>query len=318
MGISLNSSSTLVTPRDDLGLGFDGIDLEALRMGYVGLIIAPLIEASVALGQFRKMDIKNWLQPRVTARNADGSYQRVGAEFSLGTFACEEHGLEAPVDYRDAAVFGDLIDAEMVAAELCRHGVLEAHEKRVITLCEALTPVTATNKFDDDAANITLDFVAYKATFRAACGFNPTSLVIDTKVVDYLMENGSVQDKFVGSNDRTARAITLKGLAAALGLDEVIESGGMKNSVAAPKAASLTTTWNADKGLLFRRSTAPTLRTPQFMRTIHWSGNGSLPGAAFEEYEEPQKNGKVIRLRNDVDEVVINSECAMLLDDLLT
>ncbi len=318
MGISLNSSSTLVTPRDDLGLGFDGIDVEALRLGYVGLIIAPLIDANMALGQFKKMDIKAWLQPRLTARNADGSYQRIGSEFGLGQFVCEEHGLEAAVDYRDAAVFGDLIDAEMVAAELCRHGVLEAHEKRVITLCEGLTPTTVTNKFDDDAANITQDFVAYKATFRAQCGFNPTSLVVDTKVVDHLMENGSVQDKFVGSSDRTARAIALRGLAAALGLDEVIESGGMKNTVASPKAPALVSTWNADKALLFRRSTAPTLRTPQFMRTIHWSGNGSLPGATFEEYEEPQKNGKVVRLRHDVDEVVINSECAMLLDDLLT
>lgn len=318
MAITLGSGNTLVTPRDDLGMGFDGIDLEALRLGFVGLIIAPLIDANLVMGQFRKMNIKNWLQPRSTARNADGSYQRIGAEFDLGQFSCEEHGLESPVDYRDAAAFGDLIDAEMVAAELCRHGVLEAHEKRVIALVETLTPTTATNKFDDDAANITLDFVAYKATFRAQCGFNPTSLVIDSKVVDYLMENGSVQDKFVGSADRTARAITLKGLAAALGLDEVIESGGMKNTVASPKAASLATTWNADKGLLFRRSTAPTLRTPQFMRTIHWSGNGSLPGAMFEEYEEPQKNGKVIRLRNDVDEVIINSECALLLDDLLT
>lgn len=318
MGISLGGSSALVTPRDDIGLGFDEIDVEAMRMGYVGLQIAPIIEANVAFGQFRKMKINQWLQPRVTERNADGGYKRIGSEFEQDTFRTEEHGLECPVDSRDAAVYAGMIDSEMVAAELTRHGVLEAHEQRVIALVDAITPVTADNEFDDDAAAITLDFVEYKQAFREQCGFAPTSLCLDSELVDYLMENGSVQDKFVGSQDRTARAITLKGLAAALGLDEVIEANGMKNTVASPKAFSLSSIWPRDKALLFRRSTAPTVLVPQFMRTIHWSGNGSRPGCVFEEYEEPQKNGKVLRHRFDGIEKVIYASCAMVLDGITT
>lgn len=318
MGVSFGGSSALTTPREDIGLGFDAIDVEAMQAGYVGFQIAPIIEASVAFGQYRKTNLGQLLQPRNTARNSDGGFNRIGNEFDKDTFQTADHGLEMSVDYRDAAIYAAMVNAEMVAAGLTRAGVIEDHENKVIAVIDAITPVGATNEFDDDAANLTLDFAAYKQTFRLACGAKPTSLVIDTSIVDALMENSAVLDKFVGSQSRTAREITLIGLAAALGLDEVIEANSVKNTVSAPKAFSLATSWPVDKALLFRRSTSPTTLVPQFLRTIHWSGNGSRPGCSFEQYEEPKTDSTVIRSRMEYQIKTINATCAMVLDGIKT
>jgi hypothetical protein len=92
----------------------------------------------------------------------------------------------------------------------------------------------------------------------------------------------------------------------------------VKNTVAAPKAFSLSASWPADKALLFRKSTAATMMVPQFMRTIHWSGNGSRPGCSFEQYEEPQTDGTIIRSRMETVEKIIFASCAMVLDGIQT
>lgn len=319
MGIGLRTSA-MTTPRDDIGLGFDEIDIEAQRGGYVGFAIAPLIEATLKFGQYRKIKLAQLLQPRVARRNPDGSFSRIDMDFEPGTYRCHDYGVEMKVDYSDAAAYAGVIDSEQYAAMLTRHAVLEAHEQRVIAVVNAITPtaVGAGHKFDDDTAPLTLDFAGYKQTFRLVCGVKPNALCLDTSVIDKMLENGSVQDKFVGSSSRTARDIMLTGLAAALGLDEVIEANSVKNGVAAPAAASLATSWDTSKALLFRKSTSPSTTTPQFMRTIHWSGNGSRPGCVFEQYEEPQTDSTVLRHRMDTTEDVIYSGCGMVLSTILT
>jgi hypothetical protein len=318
MGIGYGGASSLVTPREDIGLGFDPLDLDALRAGYVGLQIAPVAEANVAFGQYRTMDLNQMLQPRVTSRNSDGGFKRIDADFKVANYKTEDHGLEMRVDNRDSAIYSELIDSDMVAGMLTRHGIIEAHEQRVIAKINAMSKTTVTNEFDDDAANITNDFRAYKEAFRMQCGFYPNAMVLDQSMVDALMENSSVLDKFVGSSGRTAKDINLVGLAAALGIDEVIPSNSIKNTVASPKTASLATTWTKDYCLLFRKSSLPPVVAPQFMRTIHWSGNGSRVGASFEEYEDPKTDGRIIRARMETAEEIIYTQCGLLLDGIVT
>jgi len=318
MGINYGGTSALVTPREDIGLGFDPLDLDALRQGYVGLQIAPVAEAQTAFGQYRTMDLNQMLQPRITSRNSDGGFKRIDADFRVADYKTADHGLEMRVDYRDSAIYSEMIDSDMVAGMLTRHGVIEAHEQRVIAVVNALGTTGVTNEFDDDAANITNDFRAYKEAFRLQCGFYPNAIVMDQSMIDALMENNSVLDKFVGSSSRTAKEINLVGLAAALGIDEVIPANSVKNTVAAPKTASLATSWPVNKALLFRKSSAPPVVAPQFMRTIHWSGNGSRIGGSFEEYEDPKTDGKIIRARLETAEEIIYSACGLVLSGIKT
>lgn len=313
-------SSALTSPRDDLGIGFDEIDLEAIQAGYIGFQIAPLIESRSRFGKYRKTTLESLMQKRKVTRNPDGSYPRIQSEFEPVAFEVQEKGLEMPVDYGDAAAYMDMIDSEQEAARLTRAGVIEGHELEVISIVDALTPgvtVGSGNKFSDATSPLAGNFAIYKNTFRAQCGVMPNALAIDAYVADLMLNNASIQDKFQGANDRTAMALALKGLAAALGLDEVIVSGGMKNTVSAPATGSLSATWPQAKALLFRKSVAPTTAVPQFMRTIHWSGNGSRPGCVFEEYEEPARNSKILRHRLDVVVQTVNANCGMVLETII-
>jgi len=313
-------SSALIAPRDDIGLGFDEIDLDAIANGFVGFQIAPLIESSVAFGQYRRTKQNQLLQPRNARRNPDGSYAQIGSEFEPVQFKVERNGLEMPVDEFDSAAYLGWLDSEMAAAMLTRFGVMESHEREVIEVIDGITPTAVGNghKFDDATAPLAADFAGYKNAFRAVAGVMPNALCLDSYVVDLMLNNSSIQDKFQGADDRTARTLSLKGLAAALGLDEVIESGGMKNTKAAPAAASLATTWPQAKALLFRKSTAGTTMVSQFMRTIHWSGGGSRPGCAFEEYMHPETSSKRIRHLLDTKVEVVNATCGMVLSTILT
>jgi len=318
MGISYGGSSALTTPREDIGLGFEGIDLEGVRMGYVGFAIAPVAEARVAFGQYRKIDIAQLLQPRKAERNGDSSFKRIDLDFTKAEFLTKDRGLEMRIDNLDAAIYAEMIDSDMIAAALTRHGVLEAHELRVIAVVNALSATASTSRFDDSAANITDEFRAYKEAFRAQCGFYPNAMCLDQSMVDALMENSSVLDKFVGSSSRAAKEITLTGLAAALGIDEIIPSNGVKNIAAAPLAKSISTTWDVDKALLFRKSTASPAMAAQFMRTIHWSGAGSRIGCSFEEYEDPRTDGRIMRARMMTTEDVIHSDAALVIGNIKT
>lgn len=321
MGISYGGSSSLVTPREDIGLGFDALDLEGLRMGYVGLKIAPVADARTAFGQYRKLSIAQMLQPRKSDRNADAGFKRIDAEFTTANFATVDRGLEMRVDNLDAAIYAEMIEADAVAAMLTRHGVLEAHEQRIVAIIDALSgsaTSAASHAFDVSDANITDDFRAYKEAFRMRCGAYPTSMVLDQSMVDALMENTSVLDKFVGSSGRTAKDITLTGLAAALGLDEVVPANAVKNTVAAPKAISLATTWPQAKALLYRSSMAPPVVAAQFMRTIHFSGAGSRIGCSFEEYEDPRTDGRIIRARMMTTEDIIHAEAGLVITGIKT
>jgi hypothetical protein len=317
MGIAPGSS--LVTPRSDLGLAFEELDLDAIRGGYVGLQIAPVAEVGKAFDQFRTLKKTAALQPRRTERNQDGSYQDLTADFETDTYACQEHGVESPVDERTAAAHEDLIDADMLAAELCRHAVIEAHEMRVIAAINAKSAgASAAAVWSTDSTDVAAQMNGFIQTFRLLNGVRPNAICMDAEIADLLMENQSILEKFVGASARTAKDIRLDGLAAALKLDEVIVANGVKNTAAAPLAWSGSAIWPRDKVLLFRKETSPNLVRRQFMRTIHWAADGSRIGGAFEEYEDAKRRCRVMRCRMDTTEKIIHADAGMVIDSIVS
>jgi len=317
--MSISPGSALTTPRSDLGLAFEELDLEAIRGGYVGLQIAPVAEVGKAFDQFRTLKKAAMLQERRTERNPDGSYQDLTADFEIDTYVCQEHGVESPVDSRTNMAYDDLLDGELVAAELCRHAVVEAHEKRVCAIIDAKTASdSAAAVWSTTTTDVASQMNGFIQAFRLATGVRPNALCIDAEIADLLMENDSILEKFVGASARTARDIRLDGLAAALKLDEIIIANGVKNSAVGPKAFAGAAIWPRDKALLFRKETGPNLVRRQFMRTMHWAADGSQIGGAFEEYEDPKRRCKIVRCRMDSTEKVIHSDAGFVIDSIVS
>lgn len=318
--MALHAGSSLTTPRSDLGLAFEELDAEGVRSGFVGFQIAPVAEVSKQFDQYRRLKKEAYLQPRRTERNEDGSYRDVSAEYEIDTYATQDHGLEFPIDDRHEAAYADLIDEEMTGAEILRHSLLEAHELRVISAVNSLAVDDSAGALWSLAAtDVVSQMTTYIQAFRLKCGMKPNALCIDTEVVDMLFDNDSVQSLFVGAGDRTkGRGIMLTGLAAALKVDEVIEANAVKNTKSEPLDATLAATWPREKMLLFRKSDSRNLGARSFMRTIHWGADGSRIGGTFEEYEDPKRRGRVLRARMDTQEKVVYSDCAYVVDTLVS
>ena len=166
--------------------------------------------------------------------------------------------------------------------------------------------------------------MTYIRNFRLNCGHRPTSLLIDQTVVDCLGKNPAVLEAagHAGSNFADAlrynagREVKKAAIAAALGIGEIIESGGIRNTARDPLAASLVTTLTETDAVLFIRDMGPSTRNVQWLHGALGS-NGSRVGCAFEQYEEPQTDSTVIRHRMDSTIIEVNSEAVMLIDGVI-
>lgn len=316
--VTLNQS--LTTPRTDLSLSFEQFNLDANRAGFVGFKIAPAIEGQNQFDRFPVLKKSEVLRAEAdTARNPDGSYKSIEAMLDFDTYATEDHGLEAPLDDRRGAMYRQMINADLAMARLLRYMIMEAHERRVIAkaLADARQQVVAApDKWNDPSVRVTEKMNDYIQQFRLQCGVSPTGMVIDEQMVNILMENDSVLEKFVGSGDRTAEGIRLRGLAAALKLDEIVVSKSVKNVAVRPKEASLESHWPVDKALLYVSDETPDTLTRQFMRTIHWGADGSQVGGVFEQYPNPKHRGSVLRNRMDTAEKTLDPDAGLVLDGI--
>lgn len=317
--MTTTNSTALTQPRPDVQWALEEFDVEANQAGFVGLQIAPAIEAETSTGEFPVLPLESVLQKRKSGlRGATGRYARVGGEFQRDTFATKEHGFEEVVDDRQNALLSSWFDMEMIAAKRTRAHLLQEHEYDVITAATAAASATdstaATTVWTDTASTPIDDIRARKIAFRARTGVLPNAMVIDWEIVEYLRDNVQVIDRIndIQHKDLSREQITAAILSRAFDL-EVIVSGGMENTAAAPNAPTLTPLWDKTECMIFRRSISSDTTAPRFMNTIHWSEDGSEIGGHVEDYEEPQTRGNVIRIRQETDEKVIYAACAEML-----
>ncbi len=309
--MTTSANSSMTNSRPDIGQAMETIDLIAMRAGFVGLQIAPVLEVPRKSGAVGKIPIDSLLSPKVTKRNPDGKYSRINGKADKVTYTTQDNGLEERVDDATDAEYMDIWDSEYLAGLRTLHGVLEAHEQRVIAaaLSNSFTSASGavwTTTTTDVVATVTARINAV----RLRCGRKPNALVLDSEIVNYLLINDSVLDAFVGSADRSPRAIRLAGLAAALGLDEIIEASSVKNTSIIDGTPSLASNWDRTKALLFVKETSTDTKRPQFMRTIHWGNDGSQIGGTFESYREESSRSTIIRNRMETAEVIMYAEAA--------
>lgn len=328
----VSSTAEVSTLRDDIGLRFDAIDLEANRLGYVGFRVSPHIEAPRKRGRFTKRTLSQIMKSPDTRRTAAGGFNRITQHFSSDSYEIEHRGLEGELFIEDEAEWAEMIDSEDMIIEATRDGVLQGHEQDVmdiITGTAADVTVLEANQWNDPTALVANHFSIWKEKVRRQCGVRPNTLLVDAAVVDQLMQNDSVLEKagkMSGGSVRdllelhdAERTLRLSALAIALGLTEIIEADAIKNvGVDGPDAdADLMPMFPIDRAVLFRKETANTTRRAQWLRTIHWSAAGSRIGAAFDEYNEPQTLARILRHRLDYKVKVVNPECAYILEDVI-
>lgn len=317
-------TSTLATQRPDLAASLEAFDLEMDSAGFIGQRVMPVTDVAKQSGNFGKIPLEQLLQNRETKRAPGGGYNRGQFTFTPATYSCEEHGVEEPVDDREAEMYRDYFDAEVIATMRAQRAVIEAQEKRIASIIFNATtwsPTSVTNEWDDAANATPIDDVETKIqAIYDACGLWPNAIVMTKKVFRNLRNVAQIVDrvKYQGFQDARPGNITVNAIAQVFDLPNVLVAGGTKNTANEGAAASPAPIWSGEYVWIGRIATSSDFREPCVGRTFHWAADGSEQRGLVETYRDETKRSDIVRVRHDVDEVTILTACGGLLDNITT
>lgn len=320
------SSTSLATLRPEIAGSFEEFNLAMDRQGFISHRVLPVFDVLKQTGIFGKIPIEQLLESPDTARTTSGGYNRGNWEFEDDTFATKEHGWEEPVDEREAALYRDFFDAEVVAANRALDIVLRSAEQRVATAVFNATTWTGaslttavTNEWDDlaNATPITDVKDAKQAVFDS-CGMWPNAMILNRTVMNNLRECTQIIDRLKYSGVDDPKNVNAQMLAALFDVDELIVAGSPKNTANKGQAASLSMIWSNEYCMLAKIAQTDDIKEPCIGRTFHWSEDGSTVGGTVESYRDEAKRSDIIRVRHDVHEKIIYPQAAHLLSNITT
>ena len=322
-------SSSLSTQRPDIAESFMEFDLEMDARGFIASQVFPVVEVASQAGNFGKIPIEQLLQQRSTSRAPGSGYSRGNWTFEPATYATMEHGAEEPVDDRERQMYREYFDAEMVAASRAYSAVLRNAEERVAdavfnttTWTGATLTTGITHEWDDATNAVPLtDVEAAVQQIYDNSGLWANALIVNRKVFRNLRNVDQVVDRIEATgagNAAKASDVTPQMLAQAFDLDYVIVAGSSKNSAIEGQSASVAQIWSDEYAMVCRVATTGDFREPCIGRTFHWGEDGSSIGGTIESYRDETVRGDVIRVRHDVDEVVLYPQAGHLLSNITT
>ncbi len=320
-----NPSSSLATLRPDLAASFEAFDIEADKLGYVARKVFPTVDVASQAGNFGKIPLAQLLQNRDTKRSPGSGYARGNFKFDTSTYSCEEHGAEEPVDDREAKMYAEYFDAELIATQRAYNAVLKNAEQRVADSVFNTTTWTGASLTTDvsgtpwatiaSAVPLTNVEAAVQKVYDNS-GLWCNAMVINKKVFRNLRNTSQVIDRVASAgagNRNLASDITVQMLCEAFDLDYIIVAGGSKNTAAEGQTATPGQIWSSTYAMICKVATGADFREPCIGRTFHWSADGSSIDGAIETYRDETVRGDVVRVRHDVDEIVLYPQAGHLL-----
>ena len=321
-------TTALTTLRPDLA-SFLEYDLESDKLGYVASKVFPVVEVASQAGQFGIIPVEELLEQRNTKRAPGAGYARGNFNFTTSTYACEEHGAEEPVDDRQAKMYREYFDYELVATKRAFSSILRNAEQRVAdavfnatTWTGASLTTSITDEWDDIANAIPITNVdaAVKKVYDNS-GLWANALIVNQKVFRNLRRCNQVIDAIEsnGAGDPSKQSdITAEQLAQVFGLDFVIVAGASRNSAKEGQNATPAQIWSDEYAMICKIATSGDMAEPCIGRMFHWSADGSSIGGTVETYRDEIVRANIVRVRHDVDELVLYAQAGHLLSNITT
>lgn len=312
-------TTSLATLRPDLADSLQEFDLQANMMGFIGLKLFPVLEVAKPSGTFGRVKISALLQERETARAPGAPYSEGDpSRFEEDSYACYDHGTVEPVDDDESAIYNEFIhDPDLMAATRARHIVMSAHERRVIAKCLAVSGTDAVSGgvwTNPQNAKPIDDVRAAQLAIYDRCGQVSNTLVVPWRTFQFLRDCDQIIDRVKSSGIDVQRgSVNINMVAQALGVDELIVPGSVRNSATDPKAAVIASLWPVTTAMLCKVARTSDIREPCLGRTLHWGAGGSKIGTVIEEYRDENIRGKKIRARMHTAEKTMYQEAAQLI-----
>ena len=316
-------TSATTIQRPDLGsLAYEYM-LDSSRRGFVGMNVLPIFSVPEQSADYPIIPIESLLKVPDTRRASRGAYPRGDWEFETGTYSCEEHGFEEPIDDVEANLYSRFFDAEMVATEIATDNLLRSHEKRVAAIAQdtsvAVGSANVSTEWSTAATATPRDDVKdAKESMRQASGLTPNAGVCSLPVFNNIMNTAEIKDalKYTNPIEIGGMEAQQRILAQYFGLDRILIGGGMEDTAKKGQAFSLSDIWDDEYFSLCRLSDGGNrLREPVLGRTFLWSED-SPSEVVTETYREEQTRSSIIRVRHHLDEAVIFSGALYIMGNI--
>ncbi len=286
--------------------------------GMMGLDILPVHGVPEKSADYPVIPNESILKVQNVKRAPGGNYNRSAWEFETKTYACQERGWEEPVERSNRNNLARYFNLEVEATARANQVIMRAQEVAAATL------LFNASTFSGYTSNVTTEWSTITSTPRAdIMTAQQTSLVwLDSgacsmKVFMNLLKVTNFLDAFHPTQPiETTSMQTLKGIMAQyLGLDNLFVSNAKKDTAKKGQSTVGADIWDDEYFLLFKRAATLDMKEPALGRTFLWERD-SPSMLTVDQYEEPQSDSDIYRVRHNCDEVVQFAGAGYLLGNI--
>ncbi|HQQ66877.1 MAG TPA: hypothetical protein PLO55_12155 [Thermotogota bacterium] len=311
-------SGTRATPRMDLGVAV--MEYVEQENEFIGTQVLPIFRTQKQKSVFPAITRESITRDADTKRATRGNYNRDGFSAKDKSYNCQEHGLEGALDDSERAMYASDFDAELVTSKITTRRVLQAQEKRIADLLfdtgvfagSALYTDHSANPWSDIATKVVKQVRDAKSKVRANCGIVPNALVLSSTNIERLKANSEIID-LIKYTARPTDAEVRTALADLFGIKYIFEGKAIRNTAKEGKPFVSGDIWSDLYALLGLVITdGQDLSQPGLGRTFLWVSD-SPENAVVEQYRAEEIRSDIFRVRQHVDEMVIDPYFAHLL-----
>lgn len=311
------SYPTYAVPRLDLAQAF--LEYAPADINFIAEQALPVVRTRVKSGTFSALTREDMLREVPLKRNSKSAYARDDFSGEDKTFACEEYGIEDPIGDDEMKRFSNDFDSGVSAMQFLKLRLAIAQERRASALLFSATwtgggstlYTDVATAWSNASADIVGDIEAAKRTSLGLTGLKPNTLILNEVNLSYLLANTAIVGRVQYAQVAT-RQVVLNALANIFGLERILVGGGVYNSAKEGVAATVANIWSSSYAMVARVPTTSNLAEPGVARSFLWEDDSGSTVVA-ESYREEQTRSTVYRVRQNMDEVVLDASFAHLM-----
>lgn len=322
-----NKATSVALPRGDLA----GFLMETpAQQNFIADMILPTFSVPSKTGSFMRVPLEAILSRHDVKRAAGGNYNRSDHEMEEDTYSCKERGHEQSLDDGEAVMYARQGNYDQVVSGRLRHILMVEREIRVVALVHNTTTFPLSGNTGHNASvewdtEATCDPVGDVQTaingIRARGGaVNNLVLQVSYKAWFDLWRADSIKNNIryvvgVEIPDHT-NAAARAAMARQLGVKDVIVGEAFYNSALQGATPVIADAWSKEYAFLFNKPTGADIQEAALGRTFAFDEDGGL--FTVEEYRDEGRRSNVLRVRQHVDEKILNANCGYLIGNVHT
>ena len=288
------------------------------QAAFIGRQIFPMFFSGLQAANYYVFDRENLLNvPRDIQRAPSSPYKRISMQLSGDAYACQNYGVESPIDDEEREKYANAFDADNAGVNKGVITILTNHELRVrdkIYGAGNIPTSTPGTKWDQANSTPIQDVRAMKESVFSNCGLEANLCVINRSVLNTLEDHEQFLSRIKYSQ---LGILTVQLLQAIFGIERVVVAGGLTNAAAEGLPVNPSSIWG-DTVIVAHVENAQDLKAPNFGRTFAWSKFTGPEGVQTFSYREDGIDSDVHRVKQHVDEKLTGPGCGYTLTDVLS